>query len=83
MGSCFIVGLVDRKLLLVNNELEIIPLEITEPCFAFYLLLKNNEKECIFDSVKSADYSLQETYARIALVRIGLILSMNITSTSQ
>jgi hypothetical protein len=67
-GGCFIVGLIDRKLLLVNNELEIIPLEIKEPLFAFYLLLKNNEKELALDMVKSADYRLQETYARIALV---------------
>lgn len=80
-GGCFIVGLIDRKLLLVNNELEIIPLEIKEPLFAFYLLLKHNEKELALDMVKSADYRLQETYARIALVSFGVIISTSLTST--
>lgn len=64
------MGVVDKKLVLTNNQLDLLPIEVASPVLDFYFRVKAGKNKMAFEEAQSLPSVELEAVVRTALVGI-------------
>lgn len=70
-NACYIIGIVDQKLIITNSNMDLLPIELASPLLSFYFKLKAGNAKLAFDAAKELPSIEQENIVRTTLVSVA------------
>ncbi len=75
INLCYILNIIDKKLIVTNSELDISAIELGGNLLSFYFNVKSGSTKLAFYETKELSILDQESIIRTALVDVELFLS--------